>query len=207
MSVADLPTLGREVAALVDTDPAEVARVALPAELLAGLPAQALPFLEQSTDESGDLEVFHVDHVVPSGDYYLYFLNTTKGKYSLHFADVAPDLLTGAKVRVHGVKIDNAIVVADAADVIVSKAVAVLSNTLGVQKTLTILVNFSDAPTTPFDATYAQNVMFATTSNYDYETSYRKLPCPVDSSKLEFPQRATARDSALAAGFPAHRAV
>jgi hypothetical protein len=35
----------------------------------------------------------------------------------------------------------------------------------------------------------------------------RKLPHPVDSSKLEFPRRADARDSALAAGFPARHAV
>ena len=35
----------------------------------------------------------------------------------------------------------------------------------------------------------------------------RKLPRQVDSSKLEFPRRAIARDSALAAGFPARRAA
>ena len=35
----------------------------------------------------------------------------------------------------------------------------------------------------------------------------RKLPRQVDSSKLELPQRSTARGTALAAGFPAHRAV
>jgi hypothetical protein len=35
----------------------------------------------------------------------------------------------------------------------------------------------------------------------------RKLPRLVDSSKLEFPLRANARGNALAAGFPARRAV
>ena len=35
----------------------------------------------------------------------------------------------------------------------------------------------------------------------------RKLPRQVDSSKLEFARRATARGNALAAGFPAHRAA
>ena len=35
----------------------------------------------------------------------------------------------------------------------------------------------------------------------------RKLPRLVDSSKLESPRRANARGNALAAGFPAHRAV
>jgi transposase len=37
--------------------------------------------------------------------------------------------------------------------------------------------------------------------------SVRKLPRQVDSSKLEFPRRATAPGSALAAGFPARRAA
>ncbi len=35
----------------------------------------------------------------------------------------------------------------------------------------------------------------------------RKLPRLVDSSKLEFPPRASARGNVLAAGFPARRAV
>ena len=35
----------------------------------------------------------------------------------------------------------------------------------------------------------------------------RKLPRLVDSSKLEFPQRASARGNVLAAGFPARRAA
>jgi len=35
----------------------------------------------------------------------------------------------------------------------------------------------------------------------------RKLPRQVDSSKLEFVRRASARGNALAAGFPTHRAV
>ena len=40
----------------------------------------------------------------------------------------------------------------------------------------------------------------------EFESPLRKLPRQVDSSKLEFPQRASARDSALAAGYPARRA-
>jgi hypothetical protein len=36
---------------------------------------------------------------------------------------------------------------------------------------------------------------------------FRKLPRQVDSSKVEFPPRADARGNALAAGFPARRAV
>src|SRR6185369_11502126 len=118
--------------------------------LLASLPAQAMPFLEQSTSVSGTVEVFHVDHVNPVDDYYDHVLTTTgNAVYNLHFPDAAtaPGLSSGAKITVRGVKVDSHIVVASAADVIVTKAVSVLSGTLGVQKTLVILVNFSDAPT------------------------------------------------------------
>jgi len=163
-----------ELATLIDADPAEVLRVALPADLRADLPAQAIPFLEQAADETGDIEVFHVDHVNPADDFYLHFLNTTKGRFSLHFAGRTPDLVTGTKVRVRGMRIENAIVLANAGDVTVTATVATLPSTLGAQKTLTILVNFSNAPTQPYTVAYGQNVMFTTTSNYDYEASYQQ---------------------------------
>ena len=176
--LAELLALARnrhdELAALAEIDPAEFLRVGLPEALRAAFPAQAAQFLEQPADESGDLEVFHVDHVNPVDDVYLYFLNTTRGRFSLHFAGRPPDLVTGANAHVQGVRIGDAIVIADGGSIVVAQAVPVLSNTLGVQKTLTILVNFSDAPTQPYTVAYAQNVMFTTTSNYDYEASYQQ---------------------------------
>lgn len=201
-----------ELLGLVESDPAEFLRVALPAALRAGLPPQALPFIEQPADESGELEVFHVDHVTPSDDYYQHFLNTTKGRFSLHFAGAAPDFVTGAKIQVRGMKIGNAIVVADRGDIIVTKAVAVLGNTLGVQKTLAILVNFSNAPTQPYTTAYAQSVMFGTTSNYDYEASYQQttlagavagwFTIAATSTTCDYPTIATqAKQAATAAGY------
>ena len=175
--VAQVVGLARQrhdaLADLVDTDPAEVLRVAIPAHLRGGFPAEAAPFLEQDADEDGEVEVIHVDHVDPANDYYIRTLKTSRGTFSLHFAGDAPDLATGTHVHVRGVRIDDAIVLA-AGDVTVTKAVSVLSNTLGTQKTLVILVNFSDAPTQPFSATTAYNTVFGTTSNYDYETSYQQ---------------------------------
>ena len=165
-----------ELVLTAQADPAEFMRVILPAELLAGLPTQAMPFLEQSANVSGSLEVFHVDHVNPGDDYYEHVLTTTaKAVYRVHFAVSAPQLQTGMKVSVRGVRLDNHIVVAATADVMITKAVSVLSNTLGVQKTLVILVNFSDAPTShPVRVATAQSVVFTTTSNYDLETSYQQ---------------------------------
>ena len=174
--LAELIALARqrhdELAALVDIDPAEVLRVAIPPHVRAALPAQAIPFLEREVEESGELEVIHVDHVDTALDYYLHFLDTPKGRYSLYFRSGAPDAASGTKAHVRGVQVANAIVV-DADGIIVSKAA--LPNTLGVQKTLTILVNFSNAPTAqPYTVAQAQSVMFTTTSNYDLENSYQQ---------------------------------
>ena len=47
----------------------------------------------------------------------------------------------------------------------------------------------------------------ANEGTFSVTMSHRKLPRQVDSSKLEFPQRAVARGSVLAAGFPARRAA
>ncbi len=164
-----------ELAGTVDFDPAEVLRVAIPDSVRANLPPQAIPFLEESADESGTLEVYHVDHVNPANDYYVHYLTNAKGRFSLHFAGAAPDYVTGTKVRVRGVRIDSAIVLAAGSDVTLTAALtAALPNTLGVQKTLTILVNFSDAPTQPFTVAQAQSTVYGTTSNYDYETSYQQ---------------------------------
>lgn len=95
--------------ALIDSDRAEVLKVTLPANLPATFPGEAAPFLEQDAQEDGTLEVYHVDNVNPAANRYLYVLNTAKGKLSLNFAGHQPALLTGTKVRVTGVKLDNAL--------------------------------------------------------------------------------------------------
>jgi len=158
--------------ALAAVDPAEVLRVAIPANVLASLPPQAIPFLERAADEEGDLEVIHVDHLNAADDYYIQTLITSRGRYPLYLAGDLGHLATGDHARVRGVWLGNALV-ASIEDMAVSKASA-LPNTFGTQRTLVIMVNFSDAPTQPYTATDARNVVFGTTSNYDYEASYQQ---------------------------------
>jgi len=167
----------RDLAELVDSDPAEFLRVALPADKRAKLPAEIASLVEDDADETGDLEVLHVDHVIPGNDFYLHILTTPRGRFSLHFAGKAPSLKSGDRVRVRGKRLDQAIVLAAGATptqpVQIIGPVAV-PGTTGAQSTLAILVNFSDAPTQPFSAATAQNVIFGTTSAYDYEASYQQ---------------------------------
>ena len=159
--------------ALLALDPSEALKVALPAELRAALPAEAAPFLEQEVTEEGDLEVYHVDYQDPALDHYEYALSTRSGRLALYFADMPADAVTGAHVHVTALKLDGALLAASGDSMTVGKAAA-LPNTLGAQKTLTMLVNFSDNPVQPFSVASAQSTMFSTVSSYWYENSYQQ---------------------------------
>jgi hypothetical protein len=177
--LAEVMAIARErlavLATIVDDDPGEVLRVALPPDMRAAFPGEARAWLEEDADEEGELEVLHVDNPAPGTDRYLYFLNTAKSRFSLHFAADPPSLLTGSKVRVHGVKVDSAIALASSDAASVTTLAAALPNTLGAQTTLLILVNFSDKPTAqPFTPVQGSSVVFGTTSSYDMENSYQQ---------------------------------
>jgi len=161
------------LAALVAHDPAEVLRVAVPAAVRASLPAEVRDLVEESVEASGELEVLHADHVDAAFDHYVRTLATPSGRFALHFAADAPDAPTGSRVRVQGVRIGNAIAVPGHAEVMVDKASA-MPFTTGAQRTLAILVNFQNAPSQPYAVSQVANLMFGTTSAFDYEASYQQ---------------------------------
>jgi hypothetical protein len=86
--LSTLRTLATErhqlLAALLEGNPGEVLRVALPADLRAGLPAAVQALVEEEMEVEGELEVLHEDRDV--GSRYVYFLKTTRGRFALHFA-------------------------------------------------------------------------------------------------------------------------
>jgi len=161
------------ILALLPVDAAEALKVALPPGLRAQFPGEAAPFVEQDATEQGELEVYHVDHQDPSLDHYEYVLTTRSGRLALYFADSPPDATSGTHVMVTGLKLGSALLAASGDSVAVTKASA-LPNTLGAQKTLTILVNFTDNAVQPFTVASAQSMMFGTVSNYWYENSYQQ---------------------------------
>ena len=172
--LAILRTRHDTLAGIIDTDPAEVLRVTLPADLRSGMPPQAVGLVEQDDVEDGDLEVLHFDFPDPTANRYDYYLKTANGRLALNFATDPPtELPTGTKVRATGIRLDSSLAVYSGASLLVTKATA-LPNTLGAQKTLVMLVNFSDEATQPFSAATAQGVVFTTTSNFDYEASYQQ---------------------------------
>lgn len=165
---------------LVETDPGEVLRVALPGALRAGLPAPVQAYVEEAVQVEGDLEVLHEDRDV--GSRYLYFLESALGRLSLHFAADAPALQTGTRVRVQGVRVGQTLALSSGGSV--QTLSTVLPHSFGEVKTLVILVNFADKATQPYTVSSAQGVL-ATTSNFYLENSFSQswLTAVVDSGQ------------------------
>jgi hypothetical protein len=156
---------------LMESDPAAVLRVAIPAAVRAGLPAAIQPDVEEVVTLDGELEVFHEDYAQSSR--YRHFLQTATERLSLHFAKEAPNLLTGTRVRVRGVRLGEALAL-DGTGGSVQPLSAVAPNTFGAQKTIVILVNFQDNASQPYTASQAQSVAFTTTSNHYKENSFQQ---------------------------------
>jgi hypothetical protein len=160
------------LASLMETDPAAVLRVALPARVRSRLPSRVSAYLEKEAQLEGTLEILHEDW--PTGGRYRYHLHSTGGRYSLHFANRQPThLLTGARIRIRGVQIGTTLAL-DGSTSIQTVAPAPVPNTFGAQKTLVILVTFQNNPTEPYTLSDAQSLVFGTTSTFFLENSYQQ---------------------------------
>jgi hypothetical protein len=195
--------------ALMESDPAEVLRVAVPAAVRAGLPAAIQPDVEEEVTLDGELQVLHEDYAKSSR--YRHFLQTATERLSLHFAKEAPNLLTGTRVRVRGVRLGEALAL-NGTGGSVQPLSSVAPNTFGAQKTIVILVNFQDNATQPYTASQAQSVAFTTTSNHYKENSFQQtwlvgdvagwFTIPMSSTVCDTSTLASlAKQAATAAGY------
>ena len=158
---------------IIEENPAEVIRLAVPAGTRAALPPAVQAYIEQEVDIEGMLEVMYEDHDDHSR--LLYYLETAGERLSLHFADNRPEhLLTGARVRVKGIQVDNTLALAGGGGNVKPVVPAPVPSTLGEQRTLVILVNFQDNPIEPYTAADARSVLFGTTSDFFMENSYQQ---------------------------------
>ncbi len=147
----------QELLAVIDSDPGEVLRLVL----------------SGTVRSEGVLEILHEDR--HDGSRYHYGLQTATGKLSLHFADDPPThLLTGARVRAHGFRLDGTLALGSGSKNVQTVTPAPSGSTLGAQRTVVILVNFSDSPAQPYTLEYAQGVVFGTTSNFFLENSFQQ---------------------------------
>lgn len=135
-------------------------------------PISAQPLPPGLVELDGTLEVLHEDR--DPGSRYVYFLRTVIERLELRFAADAPALQTGDRIRARGRRA-NGVLALDSSSSVQTLAAA-LPNTFGAQKTLVILVKFTEsdpAPDKPYSLSTAQNV-FNTTSNFDLENSYNQ---------------------------------
>ena len=179
--LASLESIARErrdlLVLLMESNPGEVLRLAMPKNMQVAFPASARRYFETEVSEEGVLTVFHVDMEGEKygGERYEYFLATASGERELHFASNPTRLLTDSKIRVKGIRLGSDIALASGGSGSVVTIRAALPNTLGIQKTLLILVNFSDAPTLqPFTPAQGAAVVFGEMNNYDFEVSYQQ---------------------------------
>jgi len=163
------------LAALAESNPGEILQVALPANVRETFPASVQAFLEQQVDAEGVLEVAVEDRKQESR---LHFSLQSGGeRLTLNFATNPPvQLLTGSRVRVHGVRVGNELALSSGTSSTSLQVVAAttLPSTLGVFNTLVIMVNFQDQPTAqPFTSAAVQDVVFNQTNAWDLENSFQ----------------------------------
>ena len=162
-------TRKQELLGLMASDPGEVLRLAIPGKIRATMPASVRAHVELEADLDGEIEVLHEDD--GAGGRYHYALHTSHGRVSMHFAKDEPDhLATGAHVRAKGVQLEQTLALDGSGSIQLVTTAA--PNTFGEQKTLVILVNFTDLATQPYTVASAKAGGFAATSTFDMENSY-----------------------------------
>jgi NPCBM-associated, NEW3 domain of alpha-galactosidase/Abnormal spindle-like microcephaly-assoc'd, ASPM-SPD-2-Hydin len=167
-------------AALMNSSAADIAQFSLPADITAQLPASVQAKTEQNVVLEGTLEITYEDY--KSFAKLRHFLKTSKGRIELRFDQEAPaGLQHGSKIRVEGKLIGNTVLALSpngkssggsggtSSPAVLATSIA--PNTFGAQKTLVMLVNFSDKVTQPYTLQTAQSMFFTTTSNFYLENS------------------------------------
>ncbi|SQH77154.1 conserved exported protein of unknown function, might belong to Peptidase M11 gametolysin [Shewanella benthica] len=178
---------------LVKTDPAAAVRSLLPASARAGMPEEVLAMLTLKRELEGELEVAYVDYDDVSQSHLRHTLITDSGRVELYLPANATSWQTGARVKAKGWMFndsrqddsnpsalvlfdesENLMLLADDGTAISASAVTAtsLTNTLGEQRTLVLLVNFQDNTRQPWTVAQAQELVFGTVNDYYQEASY-----------------------------------
>lgn len=166
----------QKLSALIKTDPGEALRIALPEEILSNISDRYRSLFEKREQIEGELEV--ISECDEAEGRILYYLNTEKGRFSLHFAkQPEEELLTGTKINIKGVRIGEAIAVDENAWHVKSETQesAILANTFGEQKLLVLLVNFQNNQSQPYTIDYINNLIFNTSNSSSVTNYFREV--------------------------------
>ncbi|PYV64537.1 MAG: hypothetical protein DMG95_04175 [Acidobacteria bacterium] len=168
---------------LMQSNPGDVLRVAIPNNVSHTMPPTVKQHVEQSVTAQGVLEVLYEMQGTPdktTGAVMHHFLNSSNGRLRLHFAASAPThLLTGSVVKVHGVQVSSELALASGSNSNTNTSLQTVTAasapaTSGAVNTLVMMVNFQDNPSAqPWTAAAVQNMVFTQTSNWDMENSFQ----------------------------------
>ena len=195
---------------MMSDHPGEVLATTLPLAVRSALPSSLAAYVEQDAVIDGTLEILHED--AETGSSYHFFIHSTSGRQSLHFAGRTPDhLTTGARVRVKGVQVQDMLALGDTTTSMQQLAAAPSPIALGEQRSVVILVNFLDAPIQPYTVESARSAIFDATSAFFLENSYQQtwlagdivgwFTIPVSSATCDYASIASyAQSAATAAG-------
>jgi hypothetical protein len=203
---------------LLQSNPADVLRVAIPNNVSKTMPPTVQKYVEKSVIAQGVLEALYEMQGTPdktTGTILHHFLQTQNGRLALHFAQSPPThLLTGSVIRVNGVQLNNQLVAASGSSSTSLQTVsaAALPGTFGQVSTLVVMVNFQDNPIQPWTALSVQNTVFNQTSNWDLENSFQQtslvgdvtnwFTIPVNSSNCDYNSiKSYAQSAARSAGY------
>ncbi|MCM2357544.1 MAG: Ig-like domain-containing protein [Geobacteraceae bacterium] len=186
---AQLVELARERRLLltkaVESDPAVVLRVAMPARVRDSLPAAARAEIEEHVDLEGTVQVMTEEKDERCSLHY--YLSSNGGRFKLSFTAAPPELLSGAKVRARGVALGadsaEALLVVDpslSANLLVMRldgatttggTTVIPSNTFGEQRVLVLLVNFPGNQSQPWTIEQARTLVFGVPNDFYRENS------------------------------------
>lgn len=163
------------LAQVIAEHPEWVLAQALPERARAGLPGPVQGYIEKEEELEGELEVWHVDGV-SGGSQYLHFLKHGTERISLHFASGVPELQTGDRVRVSGLRVQHAMAVGSGQSQVAVMSLAI-PNTFGAQQTAVLLVTFTDKTTPIASPVTVRSITFdsalsTSVTNFFKEASY-----------------------------------
>ncbi len=163
---------------IIEEYPEIVIMSKLPSELRDSLPKEISQFIEQETEIEGELEVLHFDDFERSISWEKFFVKTSNGKtLEIHPSGQKPDLMSGTKVKIKGVKIDKHLAVKDKNEIKVLEA-PLTAQLISMKKVAVILFNFQNNATQPYTVDHARQVTFTALNSanaYYQETSFNKV--------------------------------
>ncbi len=157
---------------IIKMNPEETLKLSFPRKVRSGFPSQVQKNLEQEISAEGVLEVLIFDDFKNKKSKTEYFLRVDKKRFTLHPTKIL-GVTSGSKIKVTGMKIGDSIVFEPGIGQ-KSKVQLAVSNTLGEQKIVVILVNFQDEAIQPFTRNEASGMVFNTVNDFYQEVSFNK---------------------------------